>query len=319
MSPLRTLLCALLLLAWQFGPGAWAQPRFTILTYNTENTFDTLAAPGGGDADFLPQGSHHWTRARYLRKLRRIAQVMLAADTLHPVDLAILQEVESDEALRQLLSQTPLATIPYEYVITHSADPRGINVALIYSPHTFRLLLTDTIALPGAATRQVLYACGLLNSGDTLHLYALHLPSQLGGRKAQHLRASLCDSIAAHIRRSTAGSAAPLVLVAGDFNDQPSASCIRNLCRQAGLINRMQGLTGGSYKWRGRWQWLDQMLLSPAFAPRCQTPCALKNDFLLEDDILYGGKKPFRAFMGPVWHDGYSDHLPVVLRLGAEP
>ena len=36
--------------------------------------------------------------------------------------------------------------------------------------------------------------------------------------------------------------------------------------------------------------------------------------FLLEDDELYGGKKPRRTFNGYKYQDGYSDHLPLVVR-----
>ena len=37
--------------------------------------------------------------------------------------------------------------------------------------------------------------------------------------------------------------------------------------------------------------------------------------FLLEPDQTYLGKKPFRTYMGPVYHGGISDHLPVVIRI----
>ena len=304
-----------------------AQPRlFTLLTYNTENTFDTIPAPDGRDAEFLPEGSHHWGRWRYMDKLCKVAQVMLAADSLHPVDLAVLQEVESDTVLSDLLHRTPLASIPYEYILTRSADSRGINVAVVYSPFTFHLLATDTLSLgTEARTRQVLYVCGQLSNGDTLHLYALHLPSQLGGAKAQRRREELCRKIGAHIETSTRGSNNPLVVVCGDFNDSPSAKCIRRLCQRAGLTNLMQGRKGGSYKWQGCWQWLDQTLLSPTLLqPEHSTrlaqgsPSLVQSSFLLEKDTTYGGDKPMRSFFGPIWHGGYSDHLPVRLQFVVE-
>ena len=33
---------------------------FRLMEYNVENLFDTLHAPGRQDADFTPEGSHHW-------------------------------------------------------------------------------------------------------------------------------------------------------------------------------------------------------------------------------------------------------------------
>jgi len=38
-------------------------------------------------------------------------------------------------------------------------------------------------------------------------------------------------------------------------------------------------------------------------------------DFLLEPDPVFLGKKPFRTYLGPVYHGGTSDHLPVKLCL----
>jgi hypothetical protein len=34
-------------------------------------------------------------------------------------------------------------------------------------------------------------------------------------------------------------------------------------------------------------------------------------DFLLEPDPTYLGKKPFRTYLGPTYHGGTSDHLPI--------
>ena len=39
--------------------------------------------------------------------------------------------------------------------------------------------------------------------------------------------------------------------------------------------------------------------------------------FLLEPDPTYLGKKPFRTYLGPVYHGGISDHLPVRIRISS--
>ena len=38
-------------------------------------------------------------------------------------------------------------------------------------------------------------------------------------------------------------------------------------------------------------------------------------DYLLEDDERFLGSQPKRAYIGMRYHGGYSDHLPIVLRL----
>jgi hypothetical protein len=36
---------------------------------------------------------------------------------------------------------------------------------------------------------------------------------------------------------------------------------------------------------------------------------------LLEEEKRYGGKKPFRTYNGMRYQPGYSDHLPLIVRL----
>jgi hypothetical protein len=39
--------------------------------------------------------------------------------------------------------------------------------------------------------------------------------------------------------------------------------------------------------------------------------------FLLENDKKFGGKKPFRTYYGYSYNGGFSDHLPVLLKLNS--
>ena len=40
--------------------------------------------------------------------------------------------------------------------------------------------------------------------------------------------------------------------------------------------------------------------------------------FLLEEEKRYGGKKPFRTYNGMRYQPGYSDHLPLIVRLSGK-
>ena len=78
------------------------------MEYNVENLFDTEDDPNHADEDFLPDGSHHWTPARYRLKLQRIAEVIsLVGDEDFP-DLVGLVEVEGGQVIEDLLYKTPL-------------------------------------------------------------------------------------------------------------------------------------------------------------------------------------------------------------------
>ena len=67
--------------------------------------------------------------------------------------------------------------------MTDSPDERGIDVALLYSPFSFALISYHSIRIAPPKgfrpTRDILYACGQLISGDTLHVFA-RFPDPIG-------------------------------------------------------------------------------------------------------------------------------------------
>ena len=135
------------------------------MEYNVENLFDTLHAPGCQDSDFTPEGSHHWNTLRYWGKLGRLARVIAGVGGATPPDLGALAEVENDSVLSHLTRRTSLSLLGYEYIITRSADVRGINVALLYQPYRFRPVSVDTFRVSPlhpriSPTRYLLHVAG---------------------------------------------------------------------------------------------------------------------------------------------------------------
>ena len=62
--------------------------------------------------------------------------------------------------------------------MTSSPDERGIDVALLYQPVSFRLLASQKIRIPSDSlgmrpTRDVLYVSGRVVSGDTFLIPAI--------------------------------------------------------------------------------------------------------------------------------------------------
>ena len=185
---------------------------FTFVQFNCENLFDCQHDSLKNDVEFLPDGSYHWTLFRYWRKLNRVGQTIVSCgerngevETLaeqddsiseeavanwHLPDMVALCEVENDSVMRDLTKRSLLRTARYEYVVTHSPDERGIDVALMYSPFSFRLINSRAVRIAPirgmSPTRDLLYASGLIISGDTLHVIVAHLPSRRGGE--QHSR-----------------------------------------------------------------------------------------------------------------------------------
>lgn len=309
---------------------------FTFVELNCENLFDTVHDSLKNDMEFLPESEYHWTRTRYWKKINHISQEIIALGELNVPqseenagrktvgnlpDFVALCEVENDSAMIALTKRSLLRKAGYEYVMTSSPDERGIDVALLYQPFSFRLLQYHSIRiqrLPDTKpTRDILYAKGLLMSDDTLHIFVVHAPSRRGGEQASRpYRLQVAKQLAHSVDSLYALNDSAQILVTGDFNDYHDSPALR-LLESHHLINISKDAKGrngakGTYRYHGEWRSLDQMLCSPALAIR-HIACEVGDlPFLLEDDEKYGGKKPFRTYLGPRYLGGYSDHLPLV-------
>ena len=194
---LRALLCMLLLL--HYPTLLTAQERIRFVTYNVENLFDCRDDSLTNDETFLPTSLRHWSEYRYWNKLHAISRAIATIGGDRAPDLVALCEVENDSVLHDLTHRSPLRTVRYDYLMTSSLDPRGIDVALLYKSTTFRPFAYRSLRLParyipdGSYVRDILNVSGTLVMGDTLDLFVCHLPSRLNGRKAARLRHSIME------------------------------------------------------------------------------------------------------------------------------
>ena len=298
----------------------------TFMELNCENLFDTRHDSLKNDQEFLPDGSYKWTPYRYWAKLNHLGQEIVAQSDPVP-DFVAMCEVENDSVMFDLTKRSLLRNAGYEYVMTSSPDERGIDVALLYQPASFALLHSHSIRikpLPDTRpTRDILYASGLLITGDTLHIFVVHAPSRSGGEPVSRpYRLLVASQLAEAVDSVYAISWDAKIIIAGDFNDYADSPVLQYLYEHH-LINMSadaQGSHGAkaTYRWHGEWRSLDQILCSPSLAARKQSSVIGDLPFLLEDDEKYGGKKPYRTYLGPRYLGGYSDHLPLVVQLKNE-
>lgn len=309
----------------------------TVMFWNVENAFWPADDPATADEDFTPEGSRHWTMGRLKQKLTNLAKVLLAAGDGMPPMVVGLAEVEGDSVMQYWLKKTAMYRLNYRYLLSDSADHRGIQTALLYQPTDFRPLLHTSYSIPLShgqhSTRQLFHVAGRLVNADTLDLIIAHLPSQYGGaRQSQEARSAahltlmhVADSIALH-RRS------PHVIIMGDMNEAPSR---RRPWWQtdSGLpwVNLMLPLQQslpkhpsqyGSHKYQGEWTFLDQFIvLQPDLMPTDTAQVTLSQarsfsmPFMLTPDDSHLGHRPLRSFYGFQYEAGFSDHLPVMLDL----
>ena len=299
-------------------PTVCTAQRLTLVEMNCENFFNTRHDSLKQDTEFLPEGSRRWTPMRYWRKVRDIAQALLACDDTPP-DLVALTEVENDSVMRDLCRRSPLRNAGYHYLMTESSDVRGIDVALLYQPTAFRPVCYDYISVMPPkknmrTTRDILYVKGETLSG-TLHVFVVHAPSRYGGEKeSRPYRLAVAHKLAEAI--AAIGEAR--IVVAGDFNDYANSPAMRFL-NDIGLHNLTADKRGsngakGTYRYKGEWRSVDHVLASPSMAEKLDTAYIFSPLFLLEDEPKYGGKRPLRTYNGYRYTGGTSDHLPLVVR-----
>lgn len=333
MRILRILIC------WALGlyfSDLAAQQQFLVMEYNVENLFDTKHDSLKDDKMYLPDSPRGWTYTKFNKKIHDISKVILASSGSHVPDIVGLCEVENQYCAERLVKHSPLRAAGYEYIMTESPDMRGIDVLFLYQPYTFKPIHKTSIRIPtteigGRPTRDILHVSGKVISGDTLDIFLCHFPSRFGGWKAsepyrllaaRYLKESV-DSVIS--LRET-----PYIIIMGDFNDYPDNRSIREILGASRpesdiyenkLYNLMDGKSGGTYKYRGEWGILDQMIVNGRLLQSGNVSTSyskahiIRYPFLLEEDEKYGGTMPFRTYTGMRYNGGYSDHLPVMLEL----
>ena len=118
---------------------------FTTAFYNVENLFDTKDDPKINDDEFTPKGKVPWTDERLETKIKHIRQVLTDIDSPAMPDLIGFAEVENQQVLEMLVSPEGISKIKYGIVHYDSPDERGIDVAMIYNPATFKVISSEPL------------------------------------------------------------------------------------------------------------------------------------------------------------------------------
>ena len=309
---------------------AWIRAEdLRVVSYNVENLFhpkhDTVCIDSTtfiekDDYEWTPDGERRWSYTRYYRKVENIARVLTNIGEWDGVDIVGLQEVENALCLKRLCYT--LRPGEYDFVHYESPDPRGIDVALIYKKSRVDTLrtknLTPTLSQGEGVvfTRDILYVCAQVDKKDTLHLFVCHLPSQRGGAaESEWKRTAVKEILQRSIDSVYALHPAAKIIVMGDMNSEPKEDL-------DGLRNRMvvesqksKVESHGTHKYQGRWSCLDQFYTSPALDSLSRAEI-YNAAWIQEPDEKYLDLKPKRTYNGFRYQkDGFSDHLPILLKL----
>ena len=307
----------------------------TVVSYNVENLFhpkhDTVCIDSTtfiekDDYEWTPDGERRWSYTRYYRKVENIARVLTNIGEWDGVDIVGLQEVENALCLKRLCYT--LRPGEYDFVHYESPDPRGIDVALIYKKSRVDTIrtknLTPTLSQGEGVvfTRDILYVCAQVDKKDTLHLFVCHLPSQRGGAaESEWKRTAVKEILQRSIDSVYALHPAAKIIVMGDMNSEPKEDLrgVKNKkpTPNPSLKGREQNNTShiGTHKYQGRWSCLDQFYTSPALDSLSRAEI-YNAAWIQEPDEKYLDLKPKRTYNGFRYQkDGFSDHLPILLKL----
>lgn len=290
-----------------------------IVWWNVENLFDCQHDSLKQDNDFLPEGSYHWTRTRYWRKLDALSRTIaaIAKDDAWPMIVGLC-EVENDSVLFDLTRRSPLRMAHYAYIHEEGPDVRGIDVAMLYDSLQLRLLGHKAIRVPSAEhgyrpTRDILHVWGLCPTlPDTLHIIIVHLPSRSGSGRNGEANRKLAVTSLCRLLKELEGKS---VMLMGDFNAEPGDKIFRSINKH--LISLMPQSrkelrqAQGTYYFRNMWSFLDHILVSPKMLSFVEKRVDVgRFTFLLTEKGT-----PWRTFQGPIYKGGISDHLPIWIDL----
>lgn len=252
-----------------------------VVSWNVENFLDYRTDTTG-----------RYTRKRFYTKCNAIAKtILLIADKRGRLpDAVALMEVGDRYVLDRLIQDTPLRKLDYGIVHYESPDRRGIDCALLYRRSTLHLNRSDRKPLLDSSGAIMRTRDILLAEFDSLAILVNHHPSKVGadsGRRraiAMKRMTDVMDSLTT-----------PAILSVGDFNDDV-----------------WHDGAPGTIKYNGAWEKIDGYFSRGAIEVKetvFNDPC------LTEPDRSFGGTKPRRAFIGPRWNGGVSDHYPIVLEI----
>jgi len=310
--------------------------------YNCENLFDTINDKGIQDGEYLPTSKKHWNTDKYHHKLRQLSRAILAiGEEWEGPDIIGLCEVENKQVIKDLIQKTYLQQYDYRVIHQDSQDKRGIDVAMVYKASAFEPVNHKYIPVPlkegERPTREILYVKGRLKKTVTIHLFYNHWPSRFGGvAQTKAKRTLAAKTLRRHIDSIFHNDVNPFVLVSGDFNDPVLSENMQThlqahvalydtltkpyLVNTSFALKKRQKL--GTHKYQGRWSFFDQWIVSDnllantgKLSLHLKNSFVLQKDWLLHEDVQAFDKKPFRSYAGNAYLGGFSDHLPVYIKL----
>jgi len=314
--------------------------NFKVASYNVENLFD-MTYNGTEYGEYIPS-KHGWNRKIFIKKLLNISEVICEINA----DIIGLQEIENDNALKQLQSSLRKIGCLYQYsAITHK-KASAVQVALLSKfPIESK---KDIIVKRGFNDRNILEVKYRIKN-NPFFIYVNHWKSKASKESRRMLSAK---ALLKRVQRLPKGSE---YILLGDFNSDYNEyqkmqkrhndtlgrtginhllktmnkegllrpSCLKkNSLEHTNLWLSLENYKRWSHNFYGDKQALDSIIL-PYSLFDGQGIDYVKNSFHLFKKSYLFHKKGY-VFRWEYKHKrhqgrGYSDHLPIVASFSTKP
>ncbi|MBC8046782.1 MAG: hypothetical protein H7Y00_08305 [Fimbriimonadaceae bacterium] len=311
-----------------------------IMFYNLENLYDTTNDPKKDDEIFLPSSPRNWDEQKYKKKLENLSKV-IATGADHMPALVGLCEVENEKVLIDLIATENLKAGNYGYIHFDSPDERGIDVALLYdknhfTPKKYNPIYVDLSGDSIDYTRDILFVYGeiAINAKkEPINIFVNHWPSRVEGEEVSAPKRAVAAQALKHVVDSLNNQLTDAnIIIMGDFNDTPYDKSIMQILNArefkstftdeclVNLMSEKQKNGEGSYNFKGKWQTLDQLIVSESLLDDKKSEVDINTiQFVKKNWMMFVhekyGESPDRTFSGNNYIGGYSDHLPVYMEL----
>ncbi len=324
--------------------------EITILSYNVENLFDD-SSNGNEYPDYDP-GEETWNTTLYQTKSMHIAEAIKTAVQGGP-DILALQEIENENTLLEI-RDTHLKNKRYLHHAFVPAHEAAVNTAVL-SRYPITTIKAHAVHLDGSDRLRNILEVHIAVDDTTLFLFNNHWKSKSGGaEETEPLRVESAWVVKQRITAILEEEPDADIVLAGDFNENideftrvagayqtafiPETGSYPDTFTRKSIIYttekdhdtdgsgtatfyscwadaEAEAEADGSYYYRGRWETIDNILLSPGLFDerglRFEEFEVVDHSFLLNEKGL-----PYR------WNSetkkGYSDHLPIVATFSVE-
>ncbi len=313
-----------------------SKDEMTFAFYNVENLFDTINDPNTKDDRFVPGSDLHWDTKKYEQKLHNLARVIKSIRGNGLPSVLGLSEVENKKVIEDLLALPEMKGSGYKVIHKDSPDERGLDEALLYDPAQFKLVTSKYVNLrfPGNGyytSAYFLYVKGITAGNDTLHIFLNHWISRWKGKEVTEIyRVYTAEKIRSMVEDIFNNDPRANIIIAGDFNDNPDDKSIEKALKALRPQKTIQRRSlynlalkpyekGRGTVYNGQWDMFDQIIVSTSMLTgdnglqvTSSEQTIVEHDWMMKksNGVLIPYRTATNKYLG-----GYSDHLPVYIRI----